>query len=69
MRGIFRGSSARQAEKIQEYLIVNMLFDSWCRTIRNIKKGSPQGGPFLFLYSGAQAYALLDTWQTSKADA
>ena len=24
------------------------IFDSWCRTIRSIEEGSPQGGPFLF---------------------
>ena len=24
------------------------IFDSWCRTIRSSKEGSPKGGPFLF---------------------
>ena len=50
VRGIFRGSSARQAEKIQEYLIVNMLFDSWCRTIQN-KALAEMRGPCCFWVS------------------
>lgn len=28
--------------------MVMIIFDSWCRTIRSIKKGSPKGGPFMF---------------------
>lgn len=26
--------------------MLKYIFDSWCRTLRSIKKGSPKGGPF-----------------------
>jgi hypothetical protein len=52
--GIFLGIEIGN-RKIKNIInqIVTTIFDSWCRTIRSIKKGSPKGGPFFVWVSAA----------------